>query len=167
MDLRAIIVAGLPGSGKTYLARRVAIALHFPYLGTDQLRKHLFPEPSYSNREKEMVYDQLRQSMASFLKKGISLVMDGTFYHREWRDAVIAEAEGLGAQVFIIKVWASEEVISDRLSHPRPDSDADISVHEKIKKQSDTWDRPSLMLQSGIKPIEEMVDDALAYVQVL
>ena len=51
-----IIVCGLPGSGKSYFAERLAKKIDADYVNSDRLRKELFPSRTYSDREKATVY---------------------------------------------------------------------------------------------------------------
>ena len=48
-----IIVSGLPGSGKSYLCRRLAERLELPVIESDALRRLLFPSPDHGRRESE------------------------------------------------------------------------------------------------------------------
>ena len=60
----AIWITGLPGSGKSRLARRVAAALAAlgepaVVLELDEIRKVLTPAPKYSEAERDLVYRAL------------------------------------------------------------------------------------------------------------
>ena len=54
-----VIVFGLPGSGKSYFASRLAKKLEADYISSDQVRKKLFTRPDYSEEGKKQVYKKL------------------------------------------------------------------------------------------------------------
>ena len=58
-----ILVLGLPGSGKSYFAGRLAQKINAEYLNSDQIRKEMFQGRTYSDSEKAKVYEALLQKM--------------------------------------------------------------------------------------------------------
>ena len=54
-----IIICGLPGTGKTFIAKKLAPKINAEHLSTDRIRKELFPEPTYSEDEKNKVYVEM------------------------------------------------------------------------------------------------------------
>ncbi len=165
MSLKLIIVAGLPGTGKTFLARRVAKKLGLPYLGTDQIRRQMITKPTYNGEEKNLIYEHLAAATISFLEKGVSCVIDGTFSKKEWRESIMLVAKKFEAKVHVIRVWAEEEVLQQRLQKKRVDSDADYEVHEKLKNESDPWQQPHLLIQSGADSVEVMIGKVMKYLE--
>jgi predicted kinase len=80
-----IIVFGLPGTGKTKFAEKLAEYLHFDFLNTAAIRRKWISTPSFSIKEKEAVYLNLLQDMAEHLIEDRSLVLEGSFYLRKIR----------------------------------------------------------------------------------
>jgi len=70
----------LPGSGKSYFAYRLADMTKANYISSDQLRKNLFPERTYSEKEKLLVYAEMLSQMKEHIRQNKNLVFDGTFY---------------------------------------------------------------------------------------
>lgn len=130
-----IIFFGLPGSGKSYLAQRVARTLGADYLSSDVLRKRLITKPTYSYEEKLIVYKKMYDTMYEHKKSSNSLVLDGTFFKRSIRDSFKKLAEDLNMEIKWIEVVSDEEVLKERLSKKRVDSDADYNVHKKIASE--------------------------------
>ncbi|MEL7005566.1 MAG: ATP-binding protein, partial [Bacteroidota bacterium] len=117
-----IIFFGLPGSGKSYLAQRVARTLGADYLSSDVLRKRLITKPTYSYEEKLIVYKKMYDTMYEHKKSSNSLVLDGTFFKRSIRDSFKKLAEDLNMEIKWIEVVSDEEVLKERLSKKRVDS---------------------------------------------
>ncbi len=87
----AIWITGLPGSGKTAIARRAAAALAdagdtVRVLELDEIRKVLTPAPTYSDVEREVVYRALGVMARLLTEAGVPVIVDATAHRREWRD---------------------------------------------------------------------------------
>ncbi|MBI4611697.1 MAG: adenylyl-sulfate kinase [Candidatus Rokubacteria bacterium] len=87
----AIWITGLPGSGKTALARAVAAALRargraVRVLELDAVRKVLTPEPTYTGDEREIVYRALVYMAKLLVEAGVPVVIDATGHRRAWRE---------------------------------------------------------------------------------
>lgn len=158
-----IMVAGLPGSGKSYFARRFAERLGAVYLSSDRIRKGLFESPSYTSEEKEKVYDEMKRRMLAALAKGEIIVLDGTFHQRKVRDKIKAAVAASGAGLAIIQVKAEETLVRERTSQKREESDADYAVYLKLKQQSEPIGGPHLELISTDENLEERMQKALQY----
>jgi protein-L-isoaspartate(D-aspartate) O-methyltransferase len=87
----AVWITGLPGSGKSVIARAVAERLHADgdnvvVLELDALRRVLTPAPTYSDSEREAVYRALVYIGACLVEAGIPVIFDATAHRRAWRD---------------------------------------------------------------------------------
>ena len=159
-----IAVFGLPGSGKSYFARSLADQLNACYISSDQVRKDLFPSPSYTEKEKERVYRELYNNMYDFLHRRQPLVMDATFYRKDLREQFNLEAESIGCQIAWIEIRADDKLVRERLSLPRANSDADYEVHTLIKGSFQPMIEPHLVLHSSNTNLDDMLVKALEYV---
>jgi predicted kinase len=54
-----IIICGLPGVGKSTLAKELAPLINATILSTDKIRKELIPKPLYGRRERRLIYEVL------------------------------------------------------------------------------------------------------------
>ncbi len=160
-----IIIFGLPGSGKSYFATRLAKSLNALYMSSDQLRSQLLTEKNYTEEEKLYVYDEMVKRIKSEVKPDKFIVVDATFYKRELRRIFIDQISPLDTMEFI-EVTAKDVLVKERLHTRRKDSDADISVYEKIKGQWDPMQQPHLHLESNNQNIDEMLQKATHYIDL-
>jgi adenylylsulfate kinase len=87
----AVWITGLPGSGKSTIARAAAAELAARgrppvVLELDALRHLLTPEPTYSAAEREVVYRSLVAMAAALVDAGVPVIIDATGHRRAWRD---------------------------------------------------------------------------------
>jgi predicted kinase len=78
-----VIVFGLPGSGKSYFASRLAKAINARYVNSDKVRKENFEKRIYSDQEKKAVYDKMLEQMKESVKQKKNLVLDATFHKKD------------------------------------------------------------------------------------
>ncbi|WPQ60436.1 ATP-binding protein [Chitinophaga sancti] len=159
-----IIVTGLPGSGKSYLAVRLADELQAVYASSDRIRKKMIPNRNYSAKEKESVYDEMYNRMVAAIRAKKDIVLDATFYRDSLRQKFILEA-GPGSQIRIIEVTAAESLIKERLGQKRADSEADFHVYQQLKAQYEPIHDPHLTLVSTNNNISELLGTALKYIR--
>jgi predicted kinase len=161
-----IMVMGLPGSGKSFFARRLSISLNAVYLGSDELRKQMGMMGKYQKQYKFKVYEVMIQEAENYLKKDLTVVLDATFYLKAIREKVAEIAKVYGAVCIPILVEAEEAVIKERLSKPRVDSEADWEVYQKLKTEFEPLDGPLLTLRSDNENIDAMIDQAMQYINL-
>ncbi|MFK4764459.1 adenylyl-sulfate kinase [Desulfobaculum sp. SPO524] len=87
----AIWVVGLPGSGKSNLARGIVDDLRkegyaVQWLQMDARRKVYFPRPQYTAQEREAAYRMFAEEAAQMVENGVNVVMDGSAYQVAMRD---------------------------------------------------------------------------------
>ncbi len=160
-----VIVFGLPGSGKSYFASRLANLINAEYINSDVVRRTFPDKKTYSLNEKLSVYNEMLKRMKEMLKENRNLVLDATFYKSDIRIKFIYEAN-LNEKISFIEVRANESVISERLKKTRTDSEADFEVYKKIKNEWEPFNQDHLILQSTDNNIEEMLHKAAGYLNL-
>ncbi|MBK9453273.1 MAG: ATP-binding protein [Bacteroidetes bacterium] len=156
----AILITGLPGSGKTYFAKHFAPAINAAYFSSDIMRKSKAPDHTYSISEKHHVYAALLERMEHSLRAGQTVVIDATFFLESLRDEFNKVAKTTHSKVRWIEVRANKSVIRDRLSKPREDSEADYGVYLKLRDQYQPLKERHLVLHSDKYTLDEMIEKA-------
>lgn len=159
-----IIISGLPGSGKSTLARAFTRETKAIHLNSDILRRELGLMGKYSSADKALVYSTLRKQCHEALMAGAMVVVDSTFYKESIREPFRRLAEACHVPIFWVEIKAQEATIRDRIAKPRPDSEADFSVYEKIRDAEEPLQEPHLVLWSDAQSLNEMVEALDAFI---
>jgi predicted kinase len=162
-----ILIAGLPGSGKTYFAKAFAQKLDAKHLSSDVLRQQLDLKGQYDEGIKKRVYEDMQELTQQYITQGATVVVDATFYKEAVRDLYIGTAEKNKVPYFIIQIKAEEETIQKRLQKKREYSEADFEVYQKIKKSFEPIRQHHLVLWSDKMEMEEMVEKGMAYINFI
>jgi predicted kinase len=160
-----IIVFGLPGSGKSFFASRLAAMIKAEYINSDKVRRKLFLRRSYSTHEKLSVYNVMLEQMMEIVKKKKNVVLDATFYKNAIRKRFIKKTQNKNYIKFI-EVRAGASLTKNRLKTPREDSEADFGVYKKIKLSWEPLPDPHLILHSTNKNIADMLEKARNYLNI-
>lgn len=151
-----ILIAGLPGSGKTSLASAFARRYGAAHFNSDQLRWQLGLWGSYSEDDKATVYNELLARTRQVLLGGETVVVDSTFYRASLRKPFEVLAAQLGQKPLWILATAPDEVLRSRVAKPRADSEANEEVLEKIKAEFETLEPPFLTIDTSSGSAEEL-----------
>lgn len=123
-----VLVSGVSGSGKTWLAQRLAPGLDAIHLRSDVERKRLsgLPESArtgsalgqgmYSPNVSDRVYQYLASAARSTLSGGFTTLVDATFGRRAERLRFRDLARELGVPICLIRCSAPPEVLRERLA---------------------------------------------------
>jgi adenylylsulfate kinase len=84
-------LTGIPGSGKSSVARQAAAHLagagaRVRVLDLDEIRRVVTPVPRYTVEEREIVYRALVYMALLLVQEGISVLVDATAHRRRYRD---------------------------------------------------------------------------------
>lgn len=87
----AVWFVGLPGSGKSTLARGACDSLrrqgeHVVHLEMDARRKAYFPNPEYTEEERNKAYSMFVDEAAELCAEGNNVIMDGAAHRRAYRE---------------------------------------------------------------------------------
>ncbi|UCG42487.1 MAG: AAA family ATPase [candidate division WOR-3 bacterium] len=147
---KLIVVFGLPGTGKTYLAQKLAARLDAFHLMTDSIRKQLMGLPlwtrQFSGYDKGIyapsvsskVYREMMRRGREFLKAGQTVILDATFLREDSRARVAEMAGRLKAPVLFVQAHCPEKTVASRMRRRKREqtfSDADLAVYRRMKRR--------------------------------
>jgi len=151
MQTTLIVVAGLPGVGKSFIADRIGERIDARILRTDEIRKEMagipqderryeeFGEGIYDKETGEKTYLEVINRAREFLNDGRSCILDATFSERRYRDLAFNLAEELRVPFLIVECTCPEEVVIERIKSRVEDgksiSDATISIYRRMKER--------------------------------
>jgi predicted kinase len=159
-----VLVAGLPGSGKSYFASKLAARLGGVYVSSDKVRKALDALGEYTFSNKMIVYVEMIKIANRVLKEQKTVVVDATFYQVPMRNLFYKLADKHASKICLIVIKANETLIKERLSKPRQDSEADFKVYEQIRDQFQKIISPHLEMESTNSNITTMLNRAIEYI---
>jgi hypothetical protein len=132
-----ITVSGLPGTGKSYLCRRLAEKMPAVLLESDALRKVLFRSPTYSFEESTRLFREIHLLIERLLSKGISVILDATNLSEKNREYIYNIADRLKVKLILVRVSAPPKLVRQRLqarqADPANKSDADWDIYRKMQ----------------------------------
>ena len=158
-----VIVFGLPGTGKSYLASRLATRIKAEYVGSDQVRFSMIKYRTYDKDEKMRVYGEMLKMTEQLTVRKKHVVLDATFYQDEIRKMFISLAKSLRVKIYFIEVTAAQPLVKKRVIKKRESSEAGYAVYLKIKESFEPMNEKHLILQSTDNNIEDMLERAIRY----
>jgi hypothetical protein len=162
-----ILIVGLPGTGKSRFAARLATRTPLVILESDALRRLLFPTPAYSAAESRRLFAAIHAAIDRLLSQGTRCLLDATNITERHRQPLYDIADARGAKLVIVEVVAAREVIHQRLRGRAQEagarSDADVTVYERMRPQREEISREHFVVDTArdLAPAVEEVAQAV------
>lgn len=128
-DGRVVAICGVPGVGKTTAAEWITETLDGELLRSDVIRKELFPNPSYTEAERQQTYEKLFDRACTLVSRGETVILDATFAQRRYRDRLRSRAADAGITLEFVEVDCAEPIVRERIAAREGASDADFEVY--------------------------------------
>lgn len=172
----AIVVCGLPASGKSHLAHALAERAGLPCLSSDETRKRLAgvratqraPSDTYTAAWNARTYAELGRVAADEVAGQGGAIVDATFRHATDRHR-FAEAFAAAAPLLFIECLAPAAVLTERAAHRQRDrgrvSDADPHVVARAQRSWEPLDEVSAGAHVALRtdrPLAAIAGDVLA-----
>jgi predicted kinase len=173
------VVCGMIASGKSTISSQLAQRFNIRVLRTDVIRKKLFNLPCesridasfeegpYSQHATALAYGKLMRKAQQELEKGYSVILDGTFSSRHWRNEAFRLVEDMDANIIFIETTASRSVLKDRLKKRELESsvsDARLVHFQKFEASyeplADIPDKLHFRIDTE-KPLKESIQQIL------
>lgn len=148
------ILCGLPGTGKSHFARKLADIAPFLWLNSDRTRKTLVAQPSYSRREHRRVFAAMHILTHGYLCDGYSVVFDATNLNENVRAPLYAIAADVGVAPIIIRFTAAPALVRQRLADRASGaadaalSDAGWEVYSRMVGADQPVPHPHILVQA-------------------
>ena len=162
-------MAGLPGTGKSTLARAVASRTGAYVLDKDQVRAALFPAElvEYSREQDDFVLRVMLKVAGWIMRRDAKrvVILDGRPFTKKYqRDLVINFAEWMKTRWRIVECRCLEDTARLRLGSAggHPAADRDFELYERVKSEWEEITRPKLVVDTDAA-IEDCVRQVLAY----
>lgn len=145
-----VLLSGLPASGKTVFAARLAPRLRARVLESDRVRRELFPrERRYTRAEHARVFAAVRERAAETLAAGRHVIVDATNLRERDREGFVAIARRSGARLVAVRLTAPDAVLRERLARPREGfSEAGVAVYERMRGREEPFPYPCIHVDS-------------------
>jgi predicted kinase len=165
-----VVMIGLPGSGKSHLARAIAARVPAVVLDIDALRGNLFEDPQHTAKEHGRLFPALHLMMDRLLARRITVIVDATNLKETNRKPYYKIASKHAAKVLLVRVWARTPVIRRRLlaRAESPDSadrsTATLDVYERMREGVQRVRKPHISVDTSAD-IRVAVDKIVALLQ--
>lgn len=139
-----VIMTGLPGSGKTHLARLIAAALPLTIVSSDAVRALLFPQAAYTTAENRAVFDTVDALLWRLLRERRHILYDAVNLSEMRRETLRRLAYDAGACPLTVLTTAPPDVIRARLeartargAAASGESQADYAVYRRLAPRAE------------------------------
>lgn len=158
-----VLVGGLPGTGKSTLARALAESAGFEMIRSDVVRKELagvapgqresagFAEGIYMPDWNERTYAECLRRAEQLLFEGKRVLVDANFREEQRRRIFLEAATAWGVPGVFLLCRADSETVRARLAKRRDSvSDADWAVY---RMASENWEEPGPLTREALREV--------------
>jgi predicted kinase len=167
-----VILSGLPGTGKTHLARTICGRAPFTLVGSDPLRAILVDPPRYTPLENHAVYRLADALLRRLFAERRDVIYDAVNLSVYRRAALRRLAEDSGARAVTVLTSAPPHLVWLRLAHRSEsqslpgDSHADWEVYKKLASKMTPVRHPYLVVDtSRDEDVDHAVDRILRLIR--
>lgn len=163
-----VMLAGLPGTGKSTLVRALAERLPASAIVSKDLIRAAIFDPHltpYSAAQDDFIMELMLHAAASHLRGGISIVfLDGRTFSREYQRQRVREfAASIGTETRIIECVCVESVVLSRIAASRthPAVNRTVDLYHRSVHTFAPVPEPKLRIDTG-RPLDQCVAEAIA-----
>ena len=167
-------MAGLPGTGKTTLARELALRISGRVLSKDEFRHAIFlpEEIEYSSRQDDLCLHLMLETAGYFLARDPArkILLDGRPFSRRYQiENVLAAAERQHQPWRILECVCPEKTVRRRLeadinSGAHPAENRNFQLYLEVKARFEAITFPKAVIDTD-HPLETCVQQALGFLE--
>ncbi len=165
-----VVLAGLPGAGKTTVASWLRDEQGYTIASRDTIRAAMFPRCRFTLAEKAAAFEAMKRSIGLMLELDMPVVTDGIcFSSRAELAEVVALGDAAGAPVHVLECRvpvsvAQERVEFDRRNDPTVPADRDTALVAAVQERFDPLPNWATVIDgtAGVERVREAVTRALA-----
>lgn len=135
MNKVIIVLAGLPGAGKSTAGKLLAKRLGISFIETDQIWRSKFRNPQYTEDESKIVFESVMQALQSTIDSGKSVIVEGVFASFERIKKIQKTAKSSNSSTIIVRFICDLALIDERLRN-RTEIDGSRIPNELIESLS-------------------------------
>lgn len=162
--MRIVALAGLPGTGKSALARELGRLLPAPVLDKDRVREALFAPDwvEHSREQDDLCVGFLHETVRDLARRARAewAVLDGRTYTRAGSLRPLrALAAELDATLWLVECTCAPELALERLAadagrHPAADRDAEL--YRRLAREARPLPEPKLVVDTSRRTPAEL-----------
>jgi predicted kinase len=146
------LIAGLSGTGKSTVARKIAVDYHATPINTDIVRKEVagidrfeqhhdqFNTGLYDPKKIDETYEQVMQRASQFLIKGENVILDATFQKKKYREMAHYIAKKYHTKLMIVQCICPDKTVKKRLDDRVKKKSVSDGRWEVYQKQKTTFE---------------------------
>lgn len=163
-----VVMAGLPGTGKSTLARSLAGPLHAVVLDKDAIRAALFPQEwiEFSPEQDDFVVRIMLRTANYLLEKdtGQNILLDGRPFSRRYQlEEVTDFARRLGIPWRVVECTCSQRTAEARIAAQdnHPAADRTVELYRRLRDSFEAIPEPKTVIDTE-EPLAQCVQACLA-----
>lgn len=166
-----VVLMGLPGTGKSSLARELAKAVDGVVISKDEVRAAAFPESvrDYSEAQDDLAMEMVYEAAGYILWRypGTPVILDGRTFTREKQVMrVLAWASEVKTAKRFIECVCDAETARARLAQGQASAaNRDFELYRRLQQEADRIEVERLVIDTGTMEISEAVVLAFRYVR--
>lgn len=159
-----IILAGIPGSGKSYFADHFSKSFNAPLVSDEIVRGQLFNKPSFSKSEDILISKIMNLLLTEMLKTNRTIVYKGSAATKSERNEIVRLCKKYGYEPFLVWIQTDSGTAKKRFMKKIGDKSIVSSENfdKKLKRFYPPQQRERPIVISGKHSYESQIKIALS-----